>query len=144
MREYCERNKTNRYLRMEGTVKEEIDMEEDLRKPQQAGVPNLLTWSKVAEEVKASVYDITKQFLDAALDGSRSPTTISTPIYLEGYYDSVYNARWSHVVELPGGERTVMEVRDGETPQSWTYKAVVKPSKRMTVCSNPVQHFSGC
>ncbi|PBJ70953.1 retrotransposon hot spot (RHS) protein [Trypanosoma cruzi cruzi] len=43
---------------------------------------------------------------------------------LRGYYESVYNARWHHVVEVPGGEGTGMEVREGEPPQSWTYKAV--------------------
>ncbi|RNC33427.1 retrotransposon hot spot (RHS) protein [Trypanosoma cruzi] len=43
---------------------------------------------------------------------------------LEGFYESVYNARWSHLVEVPDGEGTGMEVREGEPPQSWTYKAV--------------------
>ncbi|RNC52888.1 retrotransposon hot spot (RHS) protein [Trypanosoma cruzi] len=43
---------------------------------------------------------------------------------LEGYYNSVYNARWSHFMEVPGGEGTVMEVREGKPPQPWTYKAV--------------------
>ncbi|PWV05617.1 putative retrotransposon hot spot (RHS) protein [Trypanosoma cruzi] len=39
-------------------------------------------------------------------------------------YESVYNARWHHVMEVPGGEGTGMEVHEGEPPQSWTYKAV--------------------
>ncbi|RNF08650.1 retrotransposon hot spot (RHS) protein [Trypanosoma cruzi] len=43
---------------------------------------------------------------------------------LEGYYESVYNARWHHVVEVPGGEGTGMEVREGEPPQPWKYKTV--------------------
>ncbi|EAN91926.1 retrotransposon hot spot (RHS) protein, putative [Trypanosoma cruzi] len=43
---------------------------------------------------------------------------------LEGLYESVYNARWSHVVEVTGGEGTEMEVREGKPPQSWTYKKV--------------------
>ncbi|ESS56900.1 retrotransposon hot spot (RHS) protein [Trypanosoma cruzi Dm28c] len=43
---------------------------------------------------------------------------------LEGYYESVYNARWHHVVEVPGGEGTGMEVREGEPPQPWTYREV--------------------
>ncbi|EAN84350.1 retrotransposon hot spot (RHS) protein, putative, partial [Trypanosoma cruzi] len=48
---------------------------------------------------------------------------------VEGYrpwedYKSVYNARWHHVMEVPGGEGTGMEVHEGEPPQSWTYKAV--------------------
>ncbi|PWU97673.1 putative retrotransposon hot spot (RHS) protein [Trypanosoma cruzi] len=48
---------------------------------------------------------------------------------VEGYrpwedYESVYNARWHHVMEVPGGEGTGMEVHEGEPPRSWTYKAV--------------------
>ncbi|PWU86978.1 putative retrotransposon hot spot protein (RHS) [Trypanosoma cruzi] len=48
---------------------------------------------------------------------------------VEGYtlredYKSVYNARWHHVMEVPGGEGTGMEVKEGKPPQSWTYKAV--------------------
>ncbi|PBJ76464.1 retrotransposon hot spot (RHS) protein [Trypanosoma cruzi cruzi] len=48
---------------------------------------------------------------------------------VEGYtqrgdYKSVYNASWHHVMEVPGGEGTGMEVHEGKPPQSWTYKAV--------------------
>ncbi|PWU85348.1 putative retrotransposon hot spot (RHS) protein [Trypanosoma cruzi] len=43
---------------------------------------------------------------------------------MEGFYESVYNARWHHVVEVPGSKGTGMEVREGEPPQSWTYKKV--------------------
>ncbi|PWU97382.1 putative retrotransposon hot spot (RHS) protein [Trypanosoma cruzi] len=41
---------------------------------------------------------------------------------LEGCYESVYNASWHHVVEVPGGEGTGMKVEEGKPPQSWTYK----------------------
>ncbi|EKF35250.1 retrotransposon hot spot (RHS) protein, putative [Trypanosoma cruzi marinkellei] len=43
---------------------------------------------------------------------------------LEENYESVYNVGWHHVVEVPGGEGMGMEVREGEPPQSWTYKVV--------------------
>ncbi|RNF00613.1 retrotransposon hot spot (RHS) protein [Trypanosoma cruzi] len=43
---------------------------------------------------------------------------------LKGCYKSVYNASWHHVVEVPGGEGTGLEVKEGEPPQPWTYKAV--------------------
>ncbi|EKG00648.1 retrotransposon hot spot (RHS) protein, putative, partial [Trypanosoma cruzi] len=43
---------------------------------------------------------------------------------MEGFYDSVYNARWHHVMEVSDSKGTVMEVREGKPPQSWTYKAV--------------------
>ncbi|RNE96960.1 retrotransposon hot spot (RHS) protein [Trypanosoma cruzi] len=39
-------------------------------------------------------------------------------------YESVYNARWHHFMEFPDGEGTGMEVREGEAPQPWTYRAV--------------------
>ncbi|PWU97889.1 putative retrotransposon hot spot (RHS) protein [Trypanosoma cruzi] len=45
-------------------------------------------------------------------------------MYLEGCYESVYNASWHHVVEVPDGEGTGMEVHEGKPPQSWTYKEV--------------------
>ncbi|PWU85491.1 putative retrotransposon hot spot (RHS) protein [Trypanosoma cruzi] len=43
---------------------------------------------------------------------------------MEGFYESVYNARWHHVVEVSDSKGTGMEVREGEPPQSWTYKKV--------------------
>ncbi|RNC45278.1 putative retrotransposon hot spot (RHS) protein, partial [Trypanosoma cruzi] len=41
-----------------------------------------------------------------------------------GCYESVCNAGWHHVMELPDGEGTGMEVHEGKPPQSWTYKEV--------------------
>ncbi|EAN83899.1 retrotransposon hot spot (RHS) protein, putative [Trypanosoma cruzi] len=43
---------------------------------------------------------------------------------LEGLYESVYNARWSHVMEVTDGEGTGMKVKEGKPPQSWSYKKV--------------------
>ncbi|RNC36247.1 retrotransposon hot spot (RHS) protein [Trypanosoma cruzi] len=97
---------------------------EDLRSLYDKGVHTLLKWSEDAAGVKAGVQEITKRFLDAAAEEARSPTTISTPRCLEGYYDSVHNSRWHHVVEVPGGEGTGMKVENGKPEQSWTYKAV--------------------
>ncbi|PWU99948.1 putative retrotransposon hot spot (RHS) protein [Trypanosoma cruzi] len=115
---------TDAYARMEGTVRDEMDLEEVVRRLHENGVDNLLGWSLATAKVKEIVHNSTKQFLNAASEEVRNPTTTSAPIYLEGWYESVYNARWHHVVEVPGGERTGLEVREGEPPQSWTYKAV--------------------
>ncbi|EAN96544.1 putative retrotransposon hot spot (RHS) protein [Trypanosoma cruzi] len=115
---------SDRYKRMERAVREEMDMEEDVNKLHKKGVDNLLKWSLAAEEVKRSVHEVTKQFLDAAFIELMSSMTMSAPMKLEGNYESVYNAGWHHVVEVPGGEGTGMEVREGEPPQPWTYKAV--------------------
>ncbi|EAN94683.1 retrotransposon hot spot (RHS) protein, putative [Trypanosoma cruzi] len=112
------------YVRMEIAVRKEMTFCEDLRSLCDKGVDNLLKWSEAAAEVKASVNGITKHTLDAALVDVRNPKTTSAPIYLEGLYESVYNARWHHVVEVPGGEGTGLEVREGEPAQPWTYKAV--------------------
>ncbi|PWV19541.1 putative retrotransposon hot spot (RHS) protein [Trypanosoma cruzi] len=49
---------------------------------------------------------------------------MSATIKMEGLYESVYNASWHHVVEVPGGEGTEMEVKEGKPPQSWNYKKV--------------------
>ncbi|EAN93029.1 retrotransposon hot spot (RHS) protein [Trypanosoma cruzi] len=43
---------------------------------------------------------------------------------LKGLYESVYNERWHHVVEVPGGEGTEMEVKEGKPKHSWNYKKV--------------------
>ncbi|PWV02059.1 putative retrotransposon hot spot protein (RHS) [Trypanosoma cruzi] len=115
---------SGRYLSMRRAVKGEVIFDEDIRKLCDKGVDNLPGRSLAAAEVKAAVHNSTKHFLDAAAEEARNPTTTSAPIYLEGHYESVYNARWHHVVEVPDGEGTGMEVREGEPPQSWTYKAV--------------------
>ncbi|ESS60550.1 putative retrotransposon hot spot (RHS) protein [Trypanosoma cruzi] len=110
------------YLRMEWTVKEETNMEEDVRKLQYNHVISLLGWSLAAPKVKESVHGVTESFLDAALEDVRISMGMSASNILEGLYESVYNARWHHVVEAPGGEGTGLEVREGEPPQSWSYK----------------------
>ncbi|RNC41365.1 retrotransposon hot spot (RHS) protein [Trypanosoma cruzi] len=115
---------TDAYLRMERAVKGEIIFENDQSKLDDKGVGNLLGWSEAAPEVKTTVHNFTKQTLDAALEEVRNPTTTSAPEKLEGYYESVYNARWHHVVEVSDGEGTGMGVHEGKPPQSWTYKKV--------------------
>ncbi|RNC39245.1 putative retrotransposon hot spot (RHS) protein [Trypanosoma cruzi] len=114
----------DRYKRMERAVRDEMDMEEDADNLHKKGVDKLLKWLVAAAEVKASVHGATKRFLDAAAEEARNPKKSSAPRYLEGCYESVYNARWHHVVEVPGGEGTGMEVHEGKPPQSWTYRAV--------------------
>ncbi|KAF5215099.1 hypothetical protein ECC02_012234 [Trypanosoma cruzi] len=117
---------SDRYLSMQRAVREEIIFEEDRSKLRDKGVSNLLGWSEAAANVKTTVHEFTKQFLDAALEEVRNPTTTGVSEKLEGYYESVYNARWSHVVELPDSKKTGigMEVREGKPKQSWTYKKV--------------------
>ncbi|EKF32737.1 retrotransposon hot spot (RHS) protein, putative [Trypanosoma cruzi marinkellei] len=57
---------------------------------------------------------------------------------LVGFYSSVYNARWSHIMEVPGGEWLGMETRMGKPAQSWTYKAVGRTLEKDDV----VEQFS--
>ncbi|RNF06767.1 putative retrotransposon hot spot (RHS) protein [Trypanosoma cruzi] len=98
---------------MEGAVRDEMDMEEDVRRLYEKGVDNLLKWSLAAEEVKANVHNLTKHFLDAAFIELMSSMTMSAPIKPEGCYESVYNARCHHVVEVSGGEGTGKDVKEG-------------------------------
>ncbi|RNC41036.1 putative retrotransposon hot spot (RHS) protein [Trypanosoma cruzi] len=56
----------------------------------------------------------------AMLEAAKVPEAVM----LEGCYESVYNASWHHVVEVPGGEGTAMEVKEGKPEQSWTYNEV--------------------
>ncbi|RNC38129.1 retrotransposon hot spot (RHS) protein, partial [Trypanosoma cruzi] len=67
---------TDAYARMEKTVREEMDLEEVVRKLYKNGVSNLLGWSEAAANVKKTVHDITKHSLDAALQEARNRTTI--------------------------------------------------------------------
>ncbi|PWU86531.1 putative retrotransposon hot spot (RHS) protein [Trypanosoma cruzi] len=97
---------SDRYKRMERALREEMDLEEDADDLYKNGVDNLLKWSLAAEEVKANAHNLTKRFLDAAFIELMGSMTMSAPIKLEGLYDSVYNASWHHVVEVPGGEGT--------------------------------------
>ncbi|RNE96302.1 putative retrotransposon hot spot (RHS) protein [Trypanosoma cruzi] len=68
---------TDAYLSIEGVVREEMDKGEDVRKLKQAGVSNLQKWSEAAAQVKESVHEITKSFLDAALQEANKPTMTS-------------------------------------------------------------------
>ncbi|ESS61448.1 retrotransposon hot spot protein (RHS) [Trypanosoma cruzi Dm28c] len=118
---------TDAYARMEGTVREEMDLEEAVRKLSDKCVNNLLGWSEAAAEIKASVHNSTKQSLDAALEELRNPAATTASIKLEGLYESVHNARWHHVVEIPDGDKRKktgmgMKVEEGKPKQSWTYK----------------------
>ncbi|PWU85385.1 putative retrotransposon hot spot protein (RHS,) [Trypanosoma cruzi] len=109
---------SDRYVRMERALKGEMVFEEDADKLYENGVDKLLKWLVATAEVKASVHGATKRFLDAAAEEARNRMTTSAPRYLDGCYESVYNARWHHVVEVPGGEETgrgtttVMDVQE--------------------------------
>ncbi|RNC32611.1 retrotransposon hot spot (RHS) protein [Trypanosoma cruzi] len=104
---------TDRYVRMERAVRGEMDMEEDVHRLYDKGMYNLLRWLAASAEVKASVHGVTKRFLDAAAEEARNPKKSSAPRCLEGCYESVYNARWHHVVEVADGEGTGMEAYEG-------------------------------
>ncbi|EKG00130.1 retrotransposon hot spot (RHS) protein, putative, partial [Trypanosoma cruzi] len=118
---------SGRYLSMKRAVKGEVIFDEDIRRLCDKGANNPPGWSLAAAEVTATVHNSTKHFLDAAAEEARNPTTTSASEKLEGVYESVHNARWSHAEELPDGvERkktgTGMEVREGKPEQSWSYK----------------------
>ncbi|RNC38815.1 retrotransposon hot spot (RHS) protein [Trypanosoma cruzi] len=114
---------------MERTVRDEMNLEEFVRKLYKNGVNNLLGWSEAAANVKTSVHKLTKQSLDAALEEARKPTTTIEALKMEGLYESVYNASWHHVVEIPDGDERKktgmgMEAKEGKPKNSWTYKKV--------------------
>ncbi|RNC32435.1 retrotransposon hot spot protein (RHS), partial [Trypanosoma cruzi] len=115
------------YLSMKRVAKGEVVFDEDIRRLCDKGVNNPPGRSLAAAEVKATVHNSTKHFLDAAAEEARNPTTTSAPEKLEGVYESVHNAGRSHAVELPDGvERkktgTGMGVREGRPEQSWSYR----------------------
>ncbi|PWV07589.1 putative retrotransposon hot spot protein (RHS) [Trypanosoma cruzi] len=91
----------------------------------QMGVRSLRQWRDF--ERKDMVSPLARRELDAALRGVLKEEKIQMS---EGFYDSLYNARWHHVVEFTDGEGMGMEVREGKPPQSWTYKAVGRTLER--------------
>ncbi|EKG07991.1 retrotransposon hot spot (RHS) protein, putative, partial [Trypanosoma cruzi] len=118
---------SGRYLGMRRAAKGEVIFDEDIRRLCDKGANNLPGRSLAAAEVKATVHNSTKHFLDAAAEEARKPTTTSASEKLEGVYESVHNARWSHAEELPDGverkkTRTGMRVREGKPEKSWSYR----------------------
>ncbi|RNF07948.1 retrotransposon hot spot protein (RHS) [Trypanosoma cruzi] len=120
---------SGRYLSMKRAVKGEVIFDEDIRRLCDKGVNNLPGWLLAAAEVKATVHNSNKQFLDAAAEEARNPTTTSAPEKLEGCYEFVHSARWSHAVEVPDGverkkTKTGIDVKKGKPEQSWTHRKV--------------------
>ncbi|EKF32378.1 retrotransposon hot spot (RHS) protein, putative [Trypanosoma cruzi marinkellei] len=115
---------SSHYRRIKSDLKDKMVFCDDVRKLEENGVYTLIDWLEAAAEVKAGVHGITKGTLNTFLEDVRNSMKVRSPNKLEGLYESVYNARWSHLVEVPGGEGMGLEVREGEPPQSWTYKAV--------------------
>ncbi|PWU89956.1 putative retrotransposon hot spot (RHS) protein [Trypanosoma cruzi] len=118
---------TDAYARMKRAVKGEVIFDEDIRKLYKNGFNNLLGWSEAAANVKKSVHKLTKHSLDSALQEARNRMTTIEAMKMEGLYESVYNASWHHVVEIPDGDKrkktgTGMEAKEGKPIHSWTYK----------------------
>ncbi|ESS57539.1 retrotransposon hot spot (RHS) protein [Trypanosoma cruzi Dm28c] len=137
---------SGRYLSMKRAVKGEVIFDEDIRRLCDKGVNNLPGQSLAAAEVKATVHNSTKHFLDVAAEEARNPTTTSASEKLEGVYESVHNARRSHAENL----RTAWS----ERKRGWEWRCVrgsqnshgrtgklTTLSKRMTLCSNSVRHL---
>ncbi|RNC39239.1 putative retrotransposon hot spot (RHS) protein, partial [Trypanosoma cruzi] len=117
--------KTVPFLKMGRAVMDEVYMEEVVRMLHENGVFSLEQWEEY--EGKDTVTPTERGKINAALSQARISTSVVTSTVLKEYYESVYNARWHHVVEVTDGneeEQTGMgmEVREGTPPQSWTYK----------------------
>ncbi|EKG07940.1 retrotransposon hot spot (RHS) protein, putative, partial [Trypanosoma cruzi] len=117
--------KTVSFLSMGRAVMDEMVFDEVVRKLQENGVFSLEQWEEY--EGKDTVTPTERGKINAALSQARISTSVVTSTVLKEYYESVYNARWHHVVEVTDGneeEQTGMgmEVREGTPPQSWTYK----------------------
>ncbi|EKG08174.1 retrotransposon hot spot (RHS) protein, putative, partial [Trypanosoma cruzi] len=76
--------KTGAYLRMERTVREEMDMEEEVRRLQENGISTLRGWSLAAAGIRADVHDKNKDLLNTAFVELMNSATTSAARYLEG------------------------------------------------------------
>ncbi|ESS69294.1 retrotransposon hot spot (RHS) protein [Trypanosoma cruzi Dm28c] len=99
---------------------------EAINKLHHEGVFSLGQWRGYRR--KNTVALLARGKINAALSRAQTSTPVVISTVLRGFYNSVYNASWNHVVKVVGGERTQtgtgMEVKDGEPSQSWTYKEV--------------------
>ncbi|PWV16362.1 putative retrotransposon hot spot protein (RHS) [Trypanosoma cruzi] len=90
------------------------------------GVFSLEQWRDY--EGKDTVTPLARGKLNAALFQAQTSTKVVKSTVLKGVYQSVYNARWSHVVEIPDCEEEQtemgMKVEKGKPKQSWKYKKV--------------------
>ncbi|RNC51118.1 retrotransposon hot spot (RHS) protein, partial [Trypanosoma cruzi] len=123
---------TVRYLKMGRAVMEELDMEEVVRMIHENGVLSLEQWRDY--EGKDTVTPLVKGTLNAALSRAQISTSVVKSTVLKGYYESVYNAGWSHLVEVPDSEKEQtemgMKVKKGKPKQSWKYKEVGETIER--------------
>ncbi|ESL05178.1 hypothetical protein TRSC58_07193 [Trypanosoma rangeli SC58] len=110
-------------------------LREDARRLTERRVATLRDWKDFAD--KRIVSDTACVKLDAALQQAEEESTRREnkerprrPLP-EGFYESVFNATWSHVVGFPEGEGedmvVRMEVREGQRPQElWEYTKAVR------------------
>ncbi|PWV01230.1 putative retrotransposon hot spot (RHS) protein [Trypanosoma cruzi] len=120
----------NAYVQDQQLLEEILNLTEyQVYKLHHEGVFSLEQWRDFKK--KDTVAPLAREKLNAALTevqkeekARREAAKVPEAEILEGCYESVYNAGWHHVVEVPGGEGMGMEVREGEPPQSWTYKKV--------------------
>ncbi|RNE95699.1 retrotransposon hot spot (RHS) protein [Trypanosoma rangeli] len=96
------------------------------------GVFSLNQWKEFGQ--KNTVPLRTKGRLDAALrqaeDAEKERWENEKPPRQplpEGFYESVFNAAWSHVMGFPEDEENNMVVREGQRPQElWDYTQTVR------------------
>ncbi|KAF5218584.1 hypothetical protein ECC02_008502 [Trypanosoma cruzi] len=133
------------YLSMKRAVKGEVIFDEDIRKLCDKGVNNPPGRSLAAAEVKATVRNSTKHFLDAAAEEARDPTTTSAPEKLEGCTSLCTMRggamRWNFRTAWSGRKRGREWgcMRGSQNSHGRTRKLTTL-SKRMTLCSNSVRH----
>ncbi|RNE97589.1 retrotransposon hot spot (RHS) protein [Trypanosoma rangeli] len=85
------------------------------------GVSTLKQWWEFEDEGMGGTES--RQKLDRVLHEVRMRTILLKTQVLEGLYESVYNARWSHVMEAADVEAGMgLKVKEGKPPQSWEYK----------------------
>ncbi|RNF02262.1 retrotransposon hot spot (RHS) protein [Trypanosoma conorhini] len=86
----------------------------------QEGVHTLKQW--IAFENKDVVPPGAQKMLNVAWENLREVVVMTGPHVIGGFYGAVYNARWSHVVEAPGGGGMEMEVKEGRPAQWWEFE----------------------
>lgn len=113
------------YKKIKGEIEIEVSMLEGMHILIKEGATTLRQWPKASTEVKELVSKTVRGVLDAALDALVNEEKLEDEIKasLGGYYESIYDAKWNHIVEASNDEGIGMEVREGKSPQeSWNFK----------------------
>ncbi|KEG14520.1 retrotransposon hot spot (RHS) protein [Trypanosoma grayi] len=99
-------------------TEEEMMMREVVDELNESGVYSLRQWNVYT--AKDQVILPARTILNTAFRVAKNFFPVLKGELMAGVYESVFNATWNHVVEVPGGRGIGMEVREGRPSREWS------------------------